>query len=453
MTTGIILSNRVSVGCRFKTKGEFGRITKKEIGRMETKKGYITALVVLGLVSGIAATKLQAVPEANSVSLEKLPYTFTSGGRRRPTGPIVFEGAFPKLPKMMMVYKVKDQNVTEASVRKFAEQYFNMPADAELKRSKGMGLYWLRSEDSLFEVDPANGSFNIDKIGEDRPETWVKENYPSKEECRKIAEEYLKSRNLLSEDAYFRGIADNIHGSGVMSLGFGRLIGGYKSWGPGAQILVHIGLGGEVVGVRKAWQELIPYKPYPVKSPEEALEELGKGNGVLMHGSEGKVGEMTFRYCTSPRKQEYVQPAYYFDCNRPDGSFYGVVPAIKAEYLKPREWGRPGDKGDKNAGGNGQPRGLAGLMIWVKCRNPQCQAGYKMRYKDYLECIEKHGKEHPETVGWPPVVCQKCGQKSVYLAVKCEKCGFVFEAGWKDGDYSDRCPKCGFSKMVYLNRY
>jgi len=120
---------------------------------METKKGYITALVVWGLVSGITATKLQAVPEANSVSLEKLPYTFTSGGRQRPTGPIVFEGAFPKLPKMMMVYKVKDPNVTEASVRKFAEQYFNMPADAELKRSKGMGLYWLRSEDSLFEVD------------------------------------------------------------------------------------------------------------------------------------------------------------------------------------------------------------------------------------------------------------------------------------------------------------
>jgi len=82
---------------------------------------------------------------------------------------------------------------------------------------------------------------------------------------------------------------------------------------------------------------------------------------------------------------------------------------------------------------------------WVKCRNPQCGAEYQMNLKEYFEYMEEHAD--PGSLLPPPLVCKKCGQKSVYRAVKCEKCGFTFERGTVRADFADRCPKCGYSKV------
>ncbi len=85
---------------------------------------------------------------------------------------------------------------------------------------------------------------------------------------------------------------------------------------------------------------------------------------------------------------------------------------------------------------------LAGKLVWVKCRNADCGAEYQMDSKDYYKYIEEH------TTGsfTPPLVCKECGEESIYLAVKCPKCGLVFFEGAVKNDFSDRCPKCGFSK-------
>jgi hypothetical protein len=236
-----------------------------------------------------------------------------------------------------MVYKVKDPNITEAFVRDLAQK-FDIPADAELKRTSRLGLYWLKTPSHHLGVDPSNGSFNITKITEKDSRVPIEKNYPSKKDCENIAKEYLKTHSLLSKDAYFRAIADNTNSSWEsMSVAFGRHIGGYKTWGAGADTLVEIGPGGEIVAVRKAWQEIVAYKPYPIKNPQDALEELRNAKGLLMHSSEGKVNQITLRYYTSPQKQDYVQPIYYFECTGAKGDFYGVVPAINQEYLKSKE--------------------------------------------------------------------------------------------------------------------
>ena len=161
--------------------------------------------------------------------------------------------------------------------------------------------------------------------------------YPFRQECKTIAEQYLTRRDLLPKEAYFRGVVDNTRGADVMSIGFGRKVNGYKTWGAGGGIGVHIGCGGDIIAIRKAWQDLSPYKMYPIKTPQQSLEELCNGKGVLMHGSKGRVENIEVRYYTSPEKQEYVQPIYYFDCNSADGAFYGVVSAIQEQYLKSRE--------------------------------------------------------------------------------------------------------------------
>ena len=91
----------------------------------------------------------------------------------------------------------------------------------------------------------------------------------------------------------------------------------------------------------------------------------------------------------------------------------------------------------------GIPKKFAKEMMWVKCN--ECEAEYQINKLEYFTFLEKNTK--PWTMEKPPLVCEKCGEKSVYRAVKCEKCESIFEPGWKSGDFEDRCPKCGYSKI------
>lgn len=300
-------------------------------------KKMIVALLAAGLLNLISVPEMQGQSEPNLSGLERLPHPFDFDGPFYPNPSIVFEGNLPDFPETMMIYKVIHPNVTEASVRELAHK-FGMSEDAELKRSRALRLYWLKTSEQALEVDPSDSSFNIRKLKREDLETAAGKTYPSESDCRKIAEQYLGIRNLLSEDAYFRGVADNTkYSAGVMSVGFGRKINGYKTWGAGGEILIEIGSDEEIVQIRKSWQQLIPYKSYPIKSPQEALEELRNAKGLLMHGCEGEVKNITIRYYTSPQKQDYVQPVYYFDCVDLKGdSFYGVIPAVKQGYLKPK---------------------------------------------------------------------------------------------------------------------
>ena len=147
---------------------------------------------------------------------------------------------------------------------------------------------------------------------------------------------YIISRGLFEEDIRFGGIADNTKGSGVISLRFGRIIDGYKNFGNGGRISVQIGPGDEIVDVSKGWQELVPYKLYPIKTARQALKDLQNHKGFL-RGLNGKIKSITLRYYTSGNKQDYVQPIYYFECSGPERDFYGAVPAIKKGYIQSRE--------------------------------------------------------------------------------------------------------------------
>ena len=91
-----------------------------------------------------------------------------------------------------------------------------------------------------------------------------------------------------------------------------------------------------------------------------------------------------------------------------------------------------------------------GEMIWVKCRNPDCEAEYQIDEKDYFTYL----RENPVGLTTPPLFCEKCGEESVFKAVKCEKCGLVFEPGAVPKDFPDRCPnpQCGYSKTEEIRK-
>jgi len=309
---------------------------------MRMGKNTQTLLALLLII--FLTCNLYGAVESNGVSLEKMPYTFDFDQLFCKEIFISFEGSFPNLPDEMMVYKVIEPNVTEDFVRELGARHFGIGEKTNLSRSSYIGRYKLKGEKCFLKILIENGSFSLERSFSPKEKMeylrWKqkakKQDYPSKAECRNIAESYLKVHSLLPEDAYFRGVADNTSGMNVMSVAFGRMIGGYKNWGAGAQIIFHVNHIKELDKLHIAWQKLVPYKSYPVKTSQDALLELQSGKGVLDE-CDGTVEKITFRYYTSPIKQQYVQPIYYFECSGKKGRFTGEVTAIKDEYLKSRE--------------------------------------------------------------------------------------------------------------------
>jgi len=91
-------------------------------------------------------------------------------------------------------------------------------------------------------------------------------------------------------------------------------------------------------------------------------------------------------------------------------------------------------------------------MVWVKCNNKSCIAEYQTGKRAYYKYVGEHGDPMAQTVA--PLVCEKCGEHSVYLAEKCQNpnCEIVFFKGEVPNDFSDRCPKCGQSATEEIRK-
>ncbi|MHC4755778.1 MAG: hypothetical protein ACYTBP_11605 [Planctomycetota bacterium] len=87
-------------------------------------------------------------------------------------------------------------------------------------------------------------------------------------------------------------------------------------------------------------------------------------------------------------------------------------------------------------------------MTWVMCMELDCQVKYQINTREMHWYIMEH--VDPATMTAPALVCEKCGKKSVYEAVKCDKCKHIFYLGAVPWTYSDMCPKCKYSKRKDL---
>ncbi len=98
---------------------------------------------------------------------------------------------------------------------------------------------------------------------------------------------------------------------------------------------------------------------------------------------------------------------------------------------------------------SGEDSGIKSLkgQILVKCRNPKCGTSYEMSEREFYTYIQDHkNATNPLLPIFLP--CKKCGEKAIDRAIKCEKCGEIFIEGTAGlGDYSDKCPKCGYSQL------
>jgi hypothetical protein len=154
---------------------------------------------------------------------------------------------------------------------------------------------------------------------------------PSEDEAKKIANEYLLSRDLLPDDVKVESVKSCVR-SGVIQAGveqpvesydvtlgvtYSRDIDGIPVYGD--EFTVYLGDKGEVVGVTKTLREIIKTGNTSIKSPTEAYNDLVAGNTDLpaleMQIDEITIDNISIGYLMQPRiyEQKSVIPVYVFE--------------------------------------------------------------------------------------------------------------------------------------------
>ena len=255
--------------------------------------------------------------------------------------------ALPRYPEQTMVYTMVDTVISKDDALKIAEK-FGMSGPVEESGGR-IKRYVVKDEPYTFEIEEESGYMTYtwdDRYSgvdpRDRPE-----NLPTDEECRKIAESFLTSHDLMPEGAVFSSVSQggrrifSNHAGGApivtyedRDVLFSDTLSGYPVAGSG--IRVTIGGGGDILEVTKRWRDVEPYKEFPILSPEEAIEELKQTGVVTTVGSPKRavVDEAKLCYYATPpgTEQPYLKPTYYFrgtvEGENETGTFYQYVPAV-----------------------------------------------------------------------------------------------------------------------------
>ncbi|GEM_PF-5387440 len=262
---------------------------------------------------------------------------------------ILIKKPFPTFPETVTVYKIAPPLLDDKTLTEYAKEHFGI--EGEVTRNKGIRVELIKISDGRQEVEfDTEGSYfytRIDyrsKTEADTAQRVGRDAYPDDERCKSIAVDFLKEHRVLPEDAYYRGLADNTSGAGVVSVGFGRELEGMRVWGAGAGIGVDIAKDGTVATLFKAWQDLLVYKAYPIKTPKEAFADLKAGRAfmdeeglVRVDEKEGELVEISLVYVSLPERQKYLTPFYQFRIKMSEGYLLCFVEAVRNECFSDKE--------------------------------------------------------------------------------------------------------------------
>ena len=306
------------------------------------RKGIVTiGLVALLAASGVYALHTTIVSGSNEVATEfqvNFPRILAT------TGNPTFELAtsLPSVDNAMMTYKVNRPDVSAEKVTDIGRR-LEFAGDV-IPSSGGLSelAYEMSDEGSRLIVWRNSGTIEYNRSELLFPNQAP--NLPSNEEAKRIATAFLADAGLLPSDALIQepvpgarmaGPKESSTGEMVaeefiahLLVRFDRDIGGLPVTGPGAKFGVRIGDGGEVGRVLKVWREMEPYNEVPVKSPEQALQELKDGEGTHNAPQDCEKVVLDKIYVAywmepAPDPQEYVVPVYVFEgeCLNKDGEY------------------------------------------------------------------------------------------------------------------------------------
>jgi len=316
--------------------------------RTRTVAAILLILFVAVMTYGTFISSLGCGGDAVGVEGLRVDFPEVAGPTGTPAVELAVE--LPDAPSAMMIYRVKQADVTPDAV---ADIGVKLGLHGEITTSTFRGRYTLCEESRCLFVWRASGAIEYQRKDEilfplEAP------TLPTKEEAKRIAIDFVDELDLSLVGAVVQDPFAGSYMSGPNELPTGEVVtqSYVCHWavrfdcelhsvplcGPGAKFEVRIGNNGEVGSMVRGWREVEPYEETSIKSPERALEELREGKGshdAPLDCQEVILNGLCLAYWMEGlgEKQDYVVPVYVFlgESVGPDGKtqdFRGYVNAL-----------------------------------------------------------------------------------------------------------------------------
>lgn len=293
--------------------------------------GLIAVIVCIGIMAALYMPQSTADVKMLSNGSLSEQHSSTSGevlGGQSPST-IVLDTVMIKGPERVMVFKTGPATVSKADVVELAKK-FGVTDISEPR--EGDAVISVSSKDMRYNVMlyKNGGQLYEDNERVDTPNGFdIYENLPSDEEAVNIATAFLKERELLPEEAVFRKSRHNKafklnHSGGEptvvyekISLVFSRELDGLNI--EGTQFMVDVGGYGDIISYFVNWKEYEPMGEYPIKTAENAFNELKQKGTSFSSGPQKpdriSIQKMYLAYYTKALAypEDYLEPVWVFE--------------------------------------------------------------------------------------------------------------------------------------------
>jgi len=260
--------------------------------------------------------------------------------------------------EQMMLYEVVPTEVNTDTVRDLGA-IFGLVGDVVQDEE---GWFHMTTISRTLRVSPSGGF-----AFEDLSRLWVPSEtppaLPSPGDAELIATNFLAANNLLPDDAFlFETVSETLAAvdkttdevTQTMAMDWQVIyarhlensLGEFSVIGPGARLKVHVGEGGEIIGLNHVWRQVQQVAPIPIQSEDWARQLLADYGGRVVLGGLPYADAITITNSTlgyyelaNGEEQDYLIPVYIFDADFViDGqvafSRYIAIPADQS-FLSP----------------------------------------------------------------------------------------------------------------------
>jgi len=295
--------------------------------KKELKLGIILTIVILAGIIIFTQVQQGLIPELKNDTSSNGSISESSQVSGGLSHTMVLDKTLPDPVEKIMVYKTVPSTYTRQDILSLAQKFNITPIGKIKEVSEGSSI---ASTDGKIQAILHNSGFaeyhnsNRDIANPlDSPG-----NLPSDNEAIKIATKFLKDRDLLPDGAEFRkiGHSESYHlgndGNNTLiwkdvEVWYGRKLNGYPV--EGTQLMLALGSNGDPIEYFTNWRNYQPYQELPVKTPDQAFEELKtKGVSVGME-TPGKVSidtmYLAYHTLAGADTEEYLEPVWMFKGN------------------------------------------------------------------------------------------------------------------------------------------
>ena len=325
---------------------------------MILEKRTFIIIMIIGIIVGIYVLALSF---NNTITSEKAnqtqqPVTSLNAQSDQVLGRlshnVILEKPVKNNIRDIMIYKTIPKHYTREDILSMAKKFNISPIGRIKEVTEGSSVASVDGKvqailhnSGFAEYHNSNQKRTVNTL--DNPENFI-----SDDDAVKIATKFLKDRNLLPEGTIFRKITyGEIHGSAKdgtdivfredVQVWYGRKLDGVIV--EGTQLMLAMDADGTLIDYFTNWRTYEPYKKMPIKSPEEAFDDLKvKGVSVGMDSPDKvSINDMYLSYMTKAgaEKEDYLEPVWMFKGdvivnNKSVMSVNPYVPALTEESRK-----------------------------------------------------------------------------------------------------------------------